>query len=200
MIRSRVGWRSVGHGGCGHQGPDSHWPAVPRLRALGGGGCGYRRACLVIGREQEAIRRYYSELPVGRLQIAFANQEEPRGTADAVAAAETFAGGDPFAVINSDTYYPIEALRFCCGSRARPWRCSSATPCWRAATCPRTASSGLRWPNRPPGQPGADHRKTGRGRARRPASAAVVEHELLAFWTVDLPGGQGHPAVPAGRV
>jgi glucose-1-phosphate thymidylyltransferase len=71
---------------------------------------GYRRACLVIGREQEAIRRYYSELPVRRLEIAFANQEQPRGTADAVAAAAAFAGGDPFAVINSDTYYPIEAL------------------------------------------------------------------------------------------
>jgi glucose-1-phosphate thymidylyltransferase len=72
---------------------------------------GYRRACLVIGQEQEAIRRYYSELPVRRLEIAFANQEEPRGTADAVAAAEAFADGDPFTVINSDTYYPIEALR-----------------------------------------------------------------------------------------
>jgi glucose-1-phosphate thymidylyltransferase len=72
---------------------------------------GYRRACLVIGREQEAIRRHYSGLGPGRLEIAFANQEEPRGTADAVAAAETFADGDPFAVINSDTYYPVEALR-----------------------------------------------------------------------------------------
>ena len=27
-----------------------------------------------------------------------------------MAAAESFAGGDPFAVINSDNYYPVEAL------------------------------------------------------------------------------------------
>ena len=42
-------------------------------------------------------------------RLAFAYQEEPRGTADAVAAAEAFADGDVFAVINSDTYYPVEA-------------------------------------------------------------------------------------------
>jgi len=73
---------------------------------------GYRRVCLVIGPEQEAIRRYYGgEVDLQRLEVAFANQPEPKGTADAVAAAESFAGDDPFAVINSDNYYPAEALR-----------------------------------------------------------------------------------------
>jgi glucose-1-phosphate thymidylyltransferase len=71
---------------------------------------GYRRVCLVIGPEQEAIRRYYGQRAAERLAFSFACQREPRGTADAVAAAESFAGPDHFAVINSDTYYPVEAL------------------------------------------------------------------------------------------
>jgi len=73
---------------------------------------GYRRVCLVIGPEQEAIREYYGREGISRrLDFTFANQAEPRGTADAVAAAESFADGEPFAVINSDNYYPVEALR-----------------------------------------------------------------------------------------
>jgi len=73
---------------------------------------GYRRVCLVIGPEHDALRRYYgSEMPYRRLEVSFAVQAEPRGTADAVAAAEGFADGDAFAAINSDNYYPVEALR-----------------------------------------------------------------------------------------
>lgn len=73
---------------------------------------GFRRVCLVIGPEQDAIRAYYGgEVSPQRLSFDFACQPEPRGTADAVAAAEAFAGDDPFAVINSDNYYPIDALR-----------------------------------------------------------------------------------------
>ncbi len=73
---------------------------------------GYRHACLVIGPEQEPIREYYSRPGLAqRLDFTFAHQALPRGTADAVASAEAFADGDPFAVINSDNYYPAEALR-----------------------------------------------------------------------------------------
>lgn len=73
---------------------------------------GFRRVCLVIGPEQEAIRTYYcGEASPKRLFFDFALQPEAKGTADAVAAAEAFAGNDPFVVINSDNYYPIEALR-----------------------------------------------------------------------------------------
>ena len=72
---------------------------------------GYRRVCLVVGPEQEAIRRYYrDELKPRRIKVDFALQEQPNGTADAVLAAEPFAGGDPFLVINSDNYYPRAAL------------------------------------------------------------------------------------------
>ena len=73
---------------------------------------GYRRVCLVIGPEHDAMRRYYGqEIKPKRLSIEFAVQEEPKGTADALLAAEEFADGDTFAMLNSDNHYPLEALR-----------------------------------------------------------------------------------------
>jgi dTDP-glucose pyrophosphorylase len=73
---------------------------------------GYRRVCLVIGPDHDAIRRYYGrEVPLSRLTIDFAVQVEPKGTANAVLAAEAFADGEPFAMVNSDNYYPAGALR-----------------------------------------------------------------------------------------
>lgn len=72
---------------------------------------GYRRICLVVGPEHEELRRYYGQtLKYQRLELGFAIQENPLGTADAVAAAESFAAGGSFLVINSDNYYPIAAL------------------------------------------------------------------------------------------
>lgn len=72
---------------------------------------GYTQVCLVIGPEHDALRNYYTqEAPPEALRIDFAVQAEPKGTADAVAAAEAFAGEDSFIVINSDNYYPREAL------------------------------------------------------------------------------------------
>ncbi len=72
---------------------------------------GYRQVCLIVAPDHEAIRSYYDQAGLTRLSLAYAVQEEPKGTADAVAAAEAFADGDPFLVINSDNYYPVEALR-----------------------------------------------------------------------------------------
>jgi glucose-1-phosphate thymidylyltransferase len=72
---------------------------------------GYRRVCLVIGPEHEELRNYYAATTTSRLQISFAVQQEPLGTADAVIAAESFAGGEPFLMINSDNHYPREALQ-----------------------------------------------------------------------------------------
>lgn len=72
---------------------------------------GYRRVCLVIGPEHDAMRDYYGSLDCTRLAVEFAVQLEPLGTADAVAAAEDFAGGEAILVVNSDNYYPTEALR-----------------------------------------------------------------------------------------
>ena len=71
---------------------------------------GYRRICLVIGPEHNAVKDYYGSLNCQRVSIEFAIQTEPLGTSDAVAAAEQFAAGDDFLVINSDNYYPLQAL------------------------------------------------------------------------------------------
>lgn len=73
---------------------------------------GYRRICLVIGPEHDQMRRHFGEeLQCERIRIEFAVQAEPLGTADAVAAAEAFADGEQFLCINSDNYYPPEAMK-----------------------------------------------------------------------------------------
>ena len=73
---------------------------------------GYRQACLVIGPEHEAIREYYTRISrPTRIEVSFAIQERALGTADAVAAAESFVAGERFLVVNSDNYYPVEACR-----------------------------------------------------------------------------------------
>jgi dTDP-glucose pyrophosphorylase len=67
--------------------------------------------CLVIGPEHARVREHFAtEAVPRRVRLAFAVQDKPLGTADAVLAAESFAAGQPFAVLNSDNYYPIEAL------------------------------------------------------------------------------------------
>ena len=72
---------------------------------------GFTRVCLVIGPEHDGVRTHYAETaPPRRLTIDFAIQEKPLGTADAVLAAEEFARAEPFIVLNSDNYYPVEAL------------------------------------------------------------------------------------------
>jgi glucose-1-phosphate thymidylyltransferase len=65
----------------------------------------------VIGPEHDTVRDYYTtRVRPTRISIEFAIQSEPRGTADAVAAAEGFAGDDLFLVVNGDNLYPVAAL------------------------------------------------------------------------------------------
>lgn len=79
------------------------------ISALADGGL--TDVCLVIGPEHDMIRDYYDSIEKSRVSITYAIQEEPLGTADAVLAAEDFAGDDPIVVLNSDNYYPVEAYR-----------------------------------------------------------------------------------------
>jgi glucose-1-phosphate thymidylyltransferase len=72
---------------------------------------GCREVCLVVGPQHDEIRAYYSQVVKNRLQIAFAVQQTPLGTADALAAAANFVGSDPFLVLNSDNCYPTPAIR-----------------------------------------------------------------------------------------
>lgn len=67
---------------------------------------GFRKICLVVGPEHSRIRDYYERTAtLSRLTVEFAEQAKPLGTADAVLAAESFAGRDTFVVLNSDNYY-----------------------------------------------------------------------------------------------
>lgn len=68
-------------------------------------------ACLVIGPEHTGVRDYYENLPTSRVRVSFAEQAEPRGTADAVAAAEDFVACDRFVVVNGDNLYPTDSVR-----------------------------------------------------------------------------------------
>ena len=73
---------------------------------------GFIDVCLVIGPEHHQVREYYGhQSAASRVRVHFAVQADPLSTANAVLAAEAFAAGESFVVINSDNYYPVEALR-----------------------------------------------------------------------------------------
>ena len=72
---------------------------------------GISDVCLVIGPEHQRVREYYGgEVELSRIRVHFAVQAEPRGTADAALAAESFADGEHVLVVNSDNYYPVHTL------------------------------------------------------------------------------------------
>jgi glucose-1-phosphate thymidylyltransferase len=71
---------------------------------------GYTDIGLVIGPEHQVVRDYYARVAPQRLRITFAEQQHPKGTADAVLAAETFVDGGPFLVLNADNLYPVDVL------------------------------------------------------------------------------------------
>ncbi len=71
---------------------------------------GITEVCLVIGPEHDVLRERYAA-DVTRVRVSTAVQREPRGTADAVLAAEAWTAGEPFLVLNSDNYYPADALQ-----------------------------------------------------------------------------------------
>ena len=80
------------------------------LSALADAGC--TSVCFIVAPDHRAIRDYY-EGPgkPARLRIEYAVQPIADGTARAVQCAESFAGGDPFLVLNSDNLYPAPVLR-----------------------------------------------------------------------------------------
>jgi glucose-1-phosphate thymidylyltransferase len=73
---------------------------------------GYQDVCLVVGPEHRGIREHFGRDAVPtRVRVAFAVQQDPLGTANAVAAAEGFAAGGEFLIVNSDNYYPAPVLQ-----------------------------------------------------------------------------------------
>jgi glucose-1-phosphate thymidylyltransferase len=73
---------------------------------------GVRQICLVIGPAHPEIRSYYEGAGrPSRLQLQFAIQARPLGTADALLAAEPFAAGESVLMVNADNLYPTTGLR-----------------------------------------------------------------------------------------
>jgi len=73
---------------------------------------GITEVCLVIGPEHQRVRDYFGgDVELTRVRVHFAVQEQPLGTADAIAAAERFADGEHVLAVNADNYYPVHTLR-----------------------------------------------------------------------------------------
>jgi dTDP-glucose pyrophosphorylase len=70
----------------------------------------YRSACIVIGPEHSFVQEHYAKIKPQRIRIHFAIQSKAIGTADALLAAEVFAGENQFVVLNADNLYPLEVL------------------------------------------------------------------------------------------
>jgi len=73
---------------------------------------GANEVCLVVAPDAKDLQRHFHhEMTLRRMRISFAVQQEARGTADAVLAAQSFARNDRFLVLNADNYYPIETYK-----------------------------------------------------------------------------------------
>jgi dTDP-glucose pyrophosphorylase len=72
---------------------------------------GITDVCLVAGPAAAAMRDHFAARPPQRVQLAWALQAEPLGTADAVLSAEPWTAGESFLVLNADNLYPAAALR-----------------------------------------------------------------------------------------
>lgn len=69
---------------------------------------GLRRVAIVVAPDHNDLRHHYETVaPPGRVRVDFVVQTEPRGTADAVLAAQPWIGDDPFLVMNGDNLYPV---------------------------------------------------------------------------------------------
>jgi glucose-1-phosphate thymidylyltransferase len=101
-----IGTPSTAPGAGGHPRPFLDYV----LSALADAGC--TLVCLVVAPDHDAIRAYYGGAGrPHRVGISYAVQETADGTARAVLSAQSFAGRDPFLVLNSDNLYPAPVLR-----------------------------------------------------------------------------------------
>jgi glucose-1-phosphate thymidylyltransferase len=72
---------------------------------------GLTEVALVVAPDHEAVRRYYTAVaPPSRIRLDYVVQAEPRGTANAVLAAEPWTAGERFLALNADNLYPAAAL------------------------------------------------------------------------------------------
>ena len=72
---------------------------------------GLTRIAIVVAPDHGELPRYYQAVArPARVDVDFVVQAEPRGTADAVLAAERWTEGDGFLVLNGDNLYPAAVL------------------------------------------------------------------------------------------
>ncbi|MCD6415955.1 MAG: nucleotidyltransferase family protein [Planctomycetes bacterium] len=72
---------------------------------------GVRRVCLVVAPDADQMRDYARRVSrTAPCEVECAVQQSPRGTADAVLAAERFADAESFILTNSDNLFPVSAL------------------------------------------------------------------------------------------
>lgn len=72
---------------------------------------GITDAALVVAPDHQVLFEYYmNEAPPSRLRVTFVVQPEPRGTADAVIAAQRWTNSEPFLAMNADNLYPTVVL------------------------------------------------------------------------------------------
>jgi len=70
---------------------------------------------LIVAPDHAMMRDYYERIaPPRRVRLRWAVQAEPRGTADAVLAADGVVDDAPFLVLNSDNYYPVASYDALC--------------------------------------------------------------------------------------
>jgi dTDP-glucose pyrophosphorylase len=72
---------------------------------------GIEHACIVTPPGGGPLRAHYERAGDGRVSVAFAEQASPRGSGDALLAAEEFTRGEDFLALNSDNLYPVSAIR-----------------------------------------------------------------------------------------
>jgi glucose-1-phosphate thymidylyltransferase len=72
---------------------------------------GVTEVCLVVAPGHSPVRAHYEAHPTRRLRLAWAVQEEPLGTANALLAAEAWAAGREVLILNADNLYAVEAIR-----------------------------------------------------------------------------------------
>jgi glucose-1-phosphate thymidylyltransferase len=71
---------------------------------------GVDEVALVLGPEHEQVREYYRQLHTTRISVAFVEQRNPLGTADAVLSGRDWAAHGSFLVLNADNLYPVDVL------------------------------------------------------------------------------------------
>lgn len=72
---------------------------------------GVREVCVVVGPGADLIRTHLESLPRGDMDLRFAVQETPTGSAGALLAARDLVGERSCLVLNGDNLYPMASLR-----------------------------------------------------------------------------------------